>query len=228
MLPPPSQPVDSGAPLAEVWHRQPGEPAKWFDRFSLYLQLGPGRSLWAAYQQARQRSGAESAGKRGQGMPRSWRLAAERYQWQLRAEAYDTSKQQEELEEWERRRAELRKQQWDTSQAMLNKAQQMMVFPLQKTVRHDEGAVTEIYPTRWTMGDAARLARAGQDLGTAAVGETKPDESGGLPGGLDADEMAAAAREVGDWEQATYPADADDPPNGHGPEGAGTSTEVTD
>ena len=31
------------------WQPQPDEPPEWYDRFEIYLSLGPSRSLAAAY-----------------------------------------------------------------------------------------------------------------------------------------------------------------------------------
>ncbi len=193
---------------AAPYDRQLGEPAKWYGRFHAYLLLGSGRSLYQAYRQEREGRGATWRGKRGDsGVPKSWRLVAEKWDWEVRAAAWDNAKRDDELAEWSRRRDELRQKQWDLSQSLLDKVQQMLVFPLAKTERRDEGGqtVTEVYPSRWNIGDAARLLDTAAKVGTQALGPeasqlpASPDE---LP--ITADELAAARVAVADWETQTF------------------------
>jgi hypothetical protein len=199
-------------PPPDPWLKQPGEPVKWFARFELFRMLGSGRSLWAAYREFHRRSGHEetedarkSAGKRG--VPSSWNRAALRFNWKVRAEAFDIAKAQDEADEWLRRRDELREREWQTSKAILDKTGQMLVFPLQKTVRREDEngrQITEIYPSKWMLGDVQRLAQAAQKLGHSAVGSTEPGEKGGMQVGVSSDELALAARETAEWEAETY------------------------
>jgi hypothetical protein len=203
---------DSGEPLVEPWFRQDGESTKWFIRFELYRQLGAGRSIWAAYREFRKRSGheeqeaRESARKRAS-VPKSWKEAAQRFNWTQRAEAYDLSEAQEQADEWGRRRDLFRQRQWDTASSILDKTAQMLVFPLQKTVRREDEngrQITEIHPTKWFLADVQRLAVAAQKLGQAAVGTVEPGAKGAQGVIVSSDELAAAAREAEEWEAETY------------------------
>ena len=196
------------------WERRDGEPNKWFDRFQTYLLLGPSRSLYAAYTAWRERSGAKSAQKRA-GLPQSWRLAAEKWQWQQRAEAFDGHERAQQVAEWQRRRDELREHEWKFSQELLDKARQMLVFPLAKTVRSTQDGgqtiVTEVYPAQWKLADTARMLEAASKLARLAVGEET--ERIGIHNDVQitADDLVQAAREVMDWERQTYGLSTDKP-----------------
>lgn len=68
----------------EIWQPQPGEPQSWFERFDIYRQLGPWRSIAAAY---RADAGAQA---NASGRPsRRWYVMAATWRWQARAEAWD-------------------------------------------------------------------------------------------------------------------------------------------
>lgn len=67
------------------WHRQQGESRLWYGRFLTYLELGPGRSAYAAYVATQQAAGKETAGS----APGAWNRTAQRDQWSQRAAAYD-------------------------------------------------------------------------------------------------------------------------------------------
>jgi len=195
-----------------IWERRDDESNKWFDRFQTYLLLGPSRSLYAAYTAWRERSGAKSARKRA-GLPQSWRLAAEKWQWQPRAEQFDEHERAQQVAEWQRRRDELREHEWKFSQELLDKARQMLVFPLAKTVRSTQDGgqtvVTEVYPAQWKLADTARMLEAASKLARLAVGEDT--ERIGVHGDVEltADDLVQAAREVMEWEQQTYGLSAD-------------------
>ena len=81
------------------WNRLTDEPANWYNRFLLYRNLGPDRTLIGAVNKAR-----KSQKKPVQDAPGAWKDASEKYQWKERAEAYDAHLQ----EEQEKRAAILR------------------------------------------------------------------------------------------------------------------------
>lgn len=189
------------------WERRPEEPNKWYDRFERFKLIGPARSLFAAYAADRARRGRETPARTG--VPLSWRYAADHWEWKVRAEAWDEAQRQEQSTEWRRRRDELREQEWKMSQDLLDKARQMLVFPLAKTTRsqQDEGmtVITEVHPTRWGLADVGRLSEVASKLARLALGEET--EHVGVTARLvevTADDLAQAAREVARWEQETY------------------------
>ena len=64
-----------------MWEQQPGEPMRAFRAFTVYRDLGPKRTLRAAF---RQETGKESAQPNG-----TWTRWYSRWQWLLRARAWD-------------------------------------------------------------------------------------------------------------------------------------------
>lgn len=188
-----------------LWERREGEPNKLFDRFEIYRLLGPSRSLYSAYMAWRGEKARESAQKRA-GLPQSWRLAAERWDWAKRAEAFDEHERAQQIAEWQRRRDELREHEWKFSQELLDKVRQMLVFPLAKTTRSTQDGgqtvVTEVYPAQWKLADAARLLEAASKLGRLAVG-VETDRIG-VEVAMTADDLLRAARDVAEWERQTY------------------------
>jgi hypothetical protein len=69
---------------ADPWDIQPGEPPRWYTRFLIYLELGPARTITAAYQRVHRRGKTPSKGPSGW-----WTAVARRWQWSARALAYD-------------------------------------------------------------------------------------------------------------------------------------------
>lgn len=76
------------APPRPIWERQPREPALWFARFETYRLLGPERTLHAA-RRATGRISPNRIRKPEAFAGGSWYTAAQRWNWQARAEAWD-------------------------------------------------------------------------------------------------------------------------------------------
>lgn len=159
------------------WDRQPGENNLWFRRFQAFLRLGPRRSLLSAYIRELDQRGLSTNKKTS--APGSWQDAYRKFTWPARAEAWDEDVARRETEEWEARRRQLREQEWESAQALIEKAKQMLVFPLAKTQRSEKDAdgkiiaETIIIPARWSVRDAAamvdtasKLMRLSSDLET--------------------------------------------------------------
>lgn len=91
--------------MGQAWDRHAGEPLLWFDRFERYRLAGSGRSMLAIYNAERQ----EKAAARGRdfaaarSVPGAWDNNADKWQWKVRAEAWDEA-------EVERRRIEFREE----------------------------------------------------------------------------------------------------------------------
>jgi hypothetical protein len=92
---------------AKPWDQQPGEPDRWYDRFSRhFLMVGPERSLLNSWI----RDEGEKAAKDGRvprrksGLPKHWLNATETWKWRERASAYDAAERERQEE---RRRAEV-------------------------------------------------------------------------------------------------------------------------
>lgn len=69
------------------WDQQPGESKLWFKRFSLFLLLGPTRSVVEAYraEYGRKHEGAATPKEAAS----NWKTMAARWRWNDRAEAWD-------------------------------------------------------------------------------------------------------------------------------------------
>ncbi len=162
-----------------LWKPQPSEPTVWYARFKMYLLLGPSRSLYQAY---KKNAGAESQqtgkpSKKNSGVPSSWRTQAIRWDWAGRARAWDEHWLQHDEAKWIRRHAQIRNAEWDNFGKLVEKAKQMLEYPLATTTREqtvgEDGKtvlVTNINPTRWAMSDAARLMKIASELGRLASG----------------------------------------------------------
>ncbi len=76
------------------WDRQPGEPNRWFDRFTAWRLLGPMRS-YAAVVRPAVYARADALGEaRPRQIERNWSSAAARWRWRERAEAWDEQQRQ--------------------------------------------------------------------------------------------------------------------------------------
>lgn len=98
----------------DAWDRQLREPARWFARFQLFLQLGPDRSIDRAYQ-ACGRAGSGRPKKGDARAPGSWREAARQWEWVERAFEHDRHQQDEKRElarEDDRERRQLVNRAW--------------------------------------------------------------------------------------------------------------------
>ena len=70
--------------MTTSWDRQSGETEEWYDRFRLYLYMGPDRTIAAAHAFATRLAKGAVHAQLG-----SWRRAAQRHQWQARAADFD-------------------------------------------------------------------------------------------------------------------------------------------
>lgn len=109
-----------------LWERLISEPARWFYRFDTYYRaLGPERSLLTAYRlwyqaEKGRKSAAVSA-------PTSWREAAERWQWEDRAEAWDIGQRLERLKEEDEARRKSRERRLAVLNAVMARASDALV-----------------------------------------------------------------------------------------------------
>lgn len=64
----------------EIWDRQPGETAQWYNRFTRYRLMGLSRSIRKVF---------EAENRRSKNLPGNWLRVAEKWNWRERAEAWD-------------------------------------------------------------------------------------------------------------------------------------------
>lgn len=118
-----------------AWDRRPGEPSRWFDRFEHFRALGPQRSVdRAALVWSRATSPTPSAVSAGtvtdvkrsakvgksQRASRHWYAAAERWDWEARAAAYDDHLRDELRRAEEARRFDARQRRLAVVEALLD------------------------------------------------------------------------------------------------------------
>ena len=169
-----------GQVTKQLWHKQNGETEKAFAAFKLYLGLGSGRTIRAAYQKC---NGVKSEANAA-GYFSTW---ASENEWTTRAHAFDTwrdsiddkkyeaaaQKQQEIVAE---RRQEANNNAWDLYKLLIEKAKQMLAMPLVEQTLDRDGVTVIIKPVKFRFGDAAttiqiadRLARLATDMSTDNV-----------------------------------------------------------
>jgi hypothetical protein len=147
------------------WERMRSESAKAYGAARVYFELRASRSLGAV---------ARRLEKHVSQMER-W---SKTYGWVSRAAAFDQhldaeERKQFEREElaqsqkWRQREAELAEREYHLGQKLVSKAEKMLDIPLTRTITED--GKTVVQPARWTVKDAARLAREGTALSRGAI-----------------------------------------------------------
>lgn len=179
--------------MGNLWDKRSNESAKAFEAFVNYRDMGPARTITGVYR--KMRSNPEA--KKPSGQFTEW---AAKFEWDSRAGAYDShlaavrqkaqeQRALEEEQEWSRRRKAIRETGWVRGEALIKKADSLLLIPHvqqkkdvvveSRTVKL-EGGITEtipvivnrtiIEPSRWSLGDAARIIQTGVDLQRLAAG----------------------------------------------------------
>lgn len=87
--------------------------------------------------------------------------------WPTRAAAFDATTAQEDLEMWQHRRQQIRRQEWASSEALLEKAREMLEWPLY--IRYEDGGKTIIQPVRWSIRDIQLFIKTASELSRLAA-----------------------------------------------------------
>jgi len=166
------------------WERYPGETDQWFDRFSRYRRAGRMRSISQIWREERVEI-AELKGIPAENIvpikgstPGNWISHAEKWEWSIRAGAWDAFIAAKDEAEWMKRRSEIRTREWDMAERLLKKAEEMLKFPLATVVRRVNDAtgeaITEVKPARWDFNtvstyleQASKIARLAAELRNA-------------------------------------------------------------
>lgn len=104
----------------DPWEMQPGEKSLWYDRFLLYLNMGPKRTKQGAFNQWRNLNGKPPRGD----LPADWYRHHIDDRWAERAAAWDRDQRSRMLERWQEEREKDRKQRIALLQALRGKAAQ--------------------------------------------------------------------------------------------------------
>jgi hypothetical protein len=155
--------------LPTPWEHQPGEGLKPFAAFKAYLEMGPARSASAV---------GRKLGKSG-GLMERWCAA---YGWRGRVSAYeaylDAVRREEEAKAergdallWAERRANQRREQFETSEALLTKAMAMLAMPIVTQKVSKDGKEITITPTRWSFATVCQMIDVAMKLRVLALTE---------------------------------------------------------
>lgn len=169
---------DRDNPLAPV----DGETAKASQALNDYAQLGPGRSLAGLCE--RYQSRAETAPTRQLTTLKQWSTT---YDWQARVARWQELQNERARAEyealWAERRRQQREAEWDARTKLIERAHQMLAFPLAQVERQVRTRQvgpntvieehTTVAPARWSFRDvaayfeaAAKLARLAAEMET--------------------------------------------------------------
>lgn len=151
------------------WDRLPEEPNLWFDRFMRFRLMGVRRSVRAVYL----REFSQKADEGGEKPPAAWYEAAKEWRWRERAEAWDETERERIRQEWRAFAVEWRGKERRIAEALLEKAEQMLQFPVAKISRviaENGDQITQIVePADWRFTDVTRLADTASKLARLAA-----------------------------------------------------------
>lgn len=182
---------EDGDADAPVWERRHGEPARWYARFEAYRLLGPSRTMRAAYRRC-----GELEGLSGRYPNSRWFQIAGRWQWRMRAEAWD-QEQREELREAEKaQRIAAHHRRSDMVDSVLGVAFRTMMRAALDAMQPEQARA--VIPTvRLLFKDMLNEQR--KELGMPDGGDSDGRDGDAAP--FTADELAAAQRELAQWLQ---------------------------
>lgn len=124
--------------MSKPWEQQEGEPNDWYVKFDAFRLLGPNRSLTGAYNKLRHDEGKPKA----KSSPPTWRKAANAWNWEARALAWDQrdvgrieQEQDDRKRNWEALRQDQRNEEWVLGQEVIAKARTMLEHPINMVVK---------------------------------------------------------------------------------------------
>ena len=164
---------DPDNPLA----RCKGETRKAHDALQDYWRMGSGRSIRKLLQKYNEPD-TELPPTRHFATLAGW---SARYAWQARIDRAKEIDDDALQREWEKRREEWKQEEWDIAASLLERAKQMLTFPVAEIVHQlDDGSVQIVKPAKWKPADIARFAEAASKLARlAAEMATEKVEHGG-------------------------------------------------
>jgi hypothetical protein len=173
----------------------PGESSKAFAAFVIYRDMGETRSVRAVgrvLDKSRQTVGRWSSEHHWPARIRS--IAAN---ISKTTEASETKLLTSKAGVWAERALEMREAQWAVSNLLMEKARAMLKWPLARTTTED--GKTIVHPSKWALGDAARMVDVACKLQCLATGQPTGDGNTtnvtvNVP--LTLDQKAARMREI--------------------------------
>lgn len=213
---------------AQLWERQPWDTDKSFFVFHIYyLPQEPPRSLNEAYKAYRFQSGVKQVPKRAPGVWQKWyrgensrgKKIPGAANWEERANAWDDHQAHADMEEWEKRRKQVRELDWELGQELRDLATRMLKespnflqgkrrFIKGRDGQPDQEIITVAIKAEM-LPKLAEIASKLQRLAAGEPTERKSHEHTGKDGGpiqhrraeeLTDDELAAIIfEEYGEW-----------------------------
>jgi phosphoglycolate phosphatase-like HAD superfamily hydrolase len=164
---------DADNPLA----RARGETAKANAALRDYVLMGAGRSLRSLMERYR----AQFAHDPDTVPTIRWATLSRwssHYDWQARLERFEDLETDRALVTWRQRQDEIREHEWDATEKLLARAEQMLRYPLTEQVVEDvqtdeEGLaykrIVIVTPAGWSQTDIVRYLKLASDLGRRAT-----------------------------------------------------------
>lgn len=181
--------------INSVWERLQGESNLWYSRFEVYRLLGPGRSIEAAFRVCATPPDEEervAKVREGPRASRHWRNAAEKYEWQVRAEAWDGAERNRLRAQEEDRRFAARQRRLDTIERLQVDA--TAAIEAANLPQLNALAAREMLGSlRMLLSDMMRAERLEYGEATEIVEEQGP--------GWTSDDMAGALAEIEEWKK---------------------------
>jgi hypothetical protein len=163
-----------------LWKRQDGEPALWHNRFEVFRLLGAGRTIEDAWRKSR---GAAASRKR----PGSaWFKRSAQWHWLDRCAAWDAEQVALQEQELAAARAEWKGKERRMAEQLIEKATQMLAFPVAQRRVETATGVTIVEPGDWRFADVARIADVASKLARLAM-EMVTSKTGVELGGTEQD-----------------------------------------
>lgn len=179
---------DNDAPLT----RAKGESRRANQALHDYALMGAGRSLRLLRGHYANAPQTESPPTRRWSTICGW---SARYDWQARVARWEELEKERVTQQWRDRQDEIREREWGAAEALLERAAQMLKYPLsEQTVTREEAgpdgkAVVQhvtVKPVRWSQRDVAAFHKTASELARLAAEmetERKAREISGPGGG---------------------------------------------
>lgn len=110
---------------------------------------------------------AEKGVRRRNSVPSGWDRNAQKWNWRKRAACWDAHQRRLDEEKWVSRRNELREREWQMAQSALDKAEEMLKFPLARKTSTDGKTIVE--PGKWSFRDAIMILVESSELARKAL-----------------------------------------------------------
>jgi hypothetical protein len=163
----------AGKSRIEQWEQQPAEPPGAFEQFLLYLHQPPGDRqinesylLWIERQ-----TGTRPVSKHP---PGSYYGIARKYQWEVRARAFDRESNRKVYAKIESRRAKMMLDTMEAGRVVRERATAAarMLVPVTQTIGERDGREVILVETNINPSEIARLLKVGAELEQFAMGNS--------------------------------------------------------